>query len=158
MAKKRRRRTHPMGEGQNKGELKKNHDVSVDTYGGKVHVEWNSETAVTPLGQPPFFINFIKVSGLYDAFIEDCPLQYGSSNAPTKEDVLGTLLLSVLAGQRRYAHITAIRSDGVNPSVLVGMTKVVSEDSSRRALKRMDERQGIEWLDTHTNTTSHIEY
>ncbi|WP_420266026.1 transposase [Candidatus Magnetominusculus dajiuhuensis] len=136
-----------MGEGQNKGELKKSYGISVDTYGGKVHVEWNPEAAVTPLGQLPFFINFIKVSGLYDAFIEECPLQYGSSNAPTKEDVLGTLLLSVLAGQRRYAHITAIRSDGVNPSLL-GMTKVVSEDSARRALKGMDEQQGVEWLET----------
>ncbi|MBF0457659.1 MAG: hypothetical protein HQK99_07170, partial [Nitrospirae bacterium] len=74
MSKKRRRRTHPMGEGQNKGELKKNYEVSVDTYGGKVHVEWNPEAAVKPLGQLPFFINFIKVSGLYDAFIEECPL------------------------------------------------------------------------------------
>lgn len=33
MAKKRRKSTHPMGEGQNKGELNKSHDVSVDTCG-----------------------------------------------------------------------------------------------------------------------------
>ncbi|MBF0516264.1 MAG: hypothetical protein HQK97_03960 [Nitrospirae bacterium] len=79
-----------MGEEQNKGELKKSHDIS---------------------------------------------------------DVLGTLLLSVLAGQRRYAHITAIRGDGINPELL-GMTKVVSEDSARRALKGMDEQKGIECLES----------
>jgi hypothetical protein len=41
--------------------------------------------------------------------------------------VLGTILLSVLAGHWRYAHMNAIRGDGVNPELL-GMTKVASED------------------------------
>ncbi len=42
-------------------------------------------------------------------------------------------MLSILAGQWRCAHITALRGDGVNPSLL-GMTKVASEDSVWRAL------------------------
>jgi len=54
----------------------------------------------------------------------------------------------VLAGHWRYAHISAIRGDGVNPGLL-GMTKVVSEDSARRALKGMDVAQGGEWLKKH---------
>ena len=29
--------------------------VFVDTYGGRVHVEWDPQAAVTPLGQLPFF-------------------------------------------------------------------------------------------------------
>jgi hypothetical protein len=33
--------------------------------------------------------------------------------------VLGTLLLSVLAGHRRYAHVTALRCDAVNPPLLL---------------------------------------
>jgi hypothetical protein len=37
----------------------------------------------------------------------------------------------MLAGHRRYAHISALRFDGVLPELL-GMTKVVSEDSVRR--------------------------
>jgi hypothetical protein len=52
--------------------------------------------------------------------------------------VLGTILLSVLAGHWRYAHINAIRGDGVNPELL-GMTKVASEDSVRRAWIGMKE-------------------
>ena len=36
----------------------------VDTYGGRVHVEWNPQAAVTPLGQLPFFIEFLKLGNL----------------------------------------------------------------------------------------------
>ena len=82
----------------------------------------------------PFFIEFLKTSGLFDAWVEQCPLRYKSPNAPRKRDVLGTILLSVLAGHWRYAHINAIRSDGVNPELL-GMTKVVSEEWLKGRLK-----------------------
>ncbi len=57
----------------------------------------------------PFFIEFLKTSGLFDEWVEDCPLRYTSPNAPQKRDVLGTILLSVLAGHWRYAHISALR-------------------------------------------------
>ena len=36
-----------------------------------------------------------------------------SDNAPDKRDVLGTLMMGVLAGHRCYAHITALRRDAV---------------------------------------------
>jgi hypothetical protein len=61
---------------------------------------------------------------------------------------LGTLLLSVLAGHRRYAHVTALRCDAVNPPLL-GMSKVVSEDALRRALAKIDETAGMQWLQAH---------
>ena len=41
--------------------------VAVDTFAGRIHVEWDPDAAVTPMGQLPFFIEFLKVSGLYDA-------------------------------------------------------------------------------------------
>lgn len=62
-------------------------------------------------------------------------------NAPTKAEVLGTWLLSMLAGHRRYAHVTAIRCDGINPGLL-GMRKVISEDALRNALKRLPQAEG----------------
>jgi hypothetical protein len=120
--------------------------VAVDTFGGKLHVEWDPAAAVTPLGQLPFFIEFLKVSGLFERFVQGCPLEYSSPNAPNKRDVLGTLMLSILAGHHRYAHISSIRMDGVNPGLL-GMERVLSEDSARRALKRIEEEPGIEWLE-----------
>ena len=94
-----------MGEVQKGREITNHEPISLETYGGKVHVEWDPEGAVSPLGQLPFFIEYLKVSGLYDNFIEKCPLQYSSPNAPGIRDVMGTLLLSILSGHHRYAHI-----------------------------------------------------
>ena len=122
--------------------------VVVDTFGGRVHVEWDPCAAVTPLGQLAFFIEFLKTGGLFDPWVNDCPLHYSSPNAPRKRDVLGTVLLSVLAGHHRYAHISAVRADNVNPELL-GMSKVVSEDAVRRAFKQMNELRGVDWLKGH---------
>jgi hypothetical protein len=52
--------------------------VILDSYAGPVHVEWDTEAALTPLGQLPFFIDFLKAAGLFDAFVADCPLRYTS--------------------------------------------------------------------------------
>jgi len=122
--------------------------IEVETYAGKLHIEWDPDAAVTPMGQLPFFIQFLKIGGRFDPWVEDCPLHYCSNNAPEKIDVLGSLFLSILSGHRRYAHITNLMSDRVNSSLL-GMNKVVSDDSARRALKKIDEAQGIEWLQKH---------
>jgi DDE family transposase len=119
-----------------------------DTFAGRVHVEWDATAPVTPFGQLPFFIDYLKQAGLFDGWVADCPLWLTSPNAPSKRDLLGTVLLSVLAGHRRYAHITALRCDPVNPPLL-GMEKVVSEDAVRRGLKRMDESKGLSWLQNH---------
>ena len=61
---------------------------------------------------------------------------YTSPNAPTVEDVLGTLLLSILDGQRRYAHVAGLRRDEVVQKLL-GMTKIISDESLRRALAHL---------------------
>ena len=97
-----------MGEAKRKA-LKTQKPVAVDTFGGRVHVEWDPAAAVTPLGQLPFFIDFLKASGVFDAWVKDCPLHYVSNNAPDKRAVLATFPLSILAGHHRYAHITGIR-------------------------------------------------
>ena len=103
---------------------------------------------MTPLGQLPFFVDFLKTSGLFDAFVADCPLRYVSPNAPRRRDVLGTAMLSMLAGHRRYAHIAALRCDAVLPELL-GMKKVVCEDGVRRAFKAIEETKGAAWLRGH---------
>lgn len=122
--------------------------IAVDTFAGKVHVEWDPTAAVTPLGQLAFFIDFLKTGGVYEPWVADCPLHYTSPNAPEKRDLLGTVLLSVLAGHHRYSHMTNVRSDNVNPALL-GMTKVVSEDAVRRGFKQIDEHVGVSWLTEH---------
>ena len=115
-------------------------------------VEWDPTAAATPLGQLPFFIEFLKLGGLFDPWVADCPLTLRSPNAAAKRDILGTLLLAVLAGHQRYAHITALRGDAVN-AVLLGMHRVMSEDSLRRALAKIDEATGVEWLQRHLDYT-----
>jgi len=118
------------------------------TFAGPIRVEWDEASALTLLGQMPFFIGYLKVSGLSDAWVSDCPLEYTSPNAPEARDVLGTSMLSILSGHRRYAHITALRSDTLLPELL-GMKKVLSEDSVRRAFKAIAEGSGGAWLQRH---------
>ena len=43
----------------------------------------------------------------FAAFVADFLLRYTSLNAPKKRDVLGTAMLSMLAGHKRYAHMTS---------------------------------------------------
>ena len=119
-----------------------------DTFAGRVHVEWDDAARVTPLGQLPFFIEYMKQGGLFDGWVSGCPLYFSSPNAPSKRDVLGTVLLSVLAGHWRYAHMTTLRCDPVNPPLL-GMRKVVSEDAVRRGFDKIEEDAGLSWLQEH---------
>jgi hypothetical protein len=144
-----------MGEARRKALARVREPIALDTFGGRVHVEWDPAAAVTPLGQLPFFIEFLKVSGLFDAFVEDCPLTFESNNAPTKREVLATLMLSVLAGHYRYAHINALRHDQVH-SQLLGCRRFVSEDSARRSLYRIEEAEGTRWLDHHLHRTTRL--
>src|SRR5258708_25373124 len=121
--------------------------VVADTFAGQVHIEWEAGegAAVTPLGQLPFFIEYLKQGGLFDGCVAGCPLSLTSPDAAAKRDILGTVMWSVLAGHRRYAHITTLRCDPVNPPLL-GMAKVVSEDAVRRALSKIEAEAGRSWL------------
>jgi len=118
--------------------------LPVDTVGRRFHVEWDPQAPVTPLGQLVFFSQFLAASGLYSKWVAACPLRYTSPNAPTVADVLGTSVLAILSGAYRYAHVSALRGDQVNPPGL-GMAKVVSEDSLRRAFQQEDPHALREW-------------
>lgn len=119
-----------------------------DSANGKIHVVWDASAPVTPIGQLSFFIDFLNTSNLYDSWIADCPLLRSSPNAASNRDVLSTIFLSVLAGHRRYAHITAVRNDDVNPEIL-GIKKVMSCDTARRYFQNANQDECHEWLKTH---------
>lgn len=143
---------HPQGELES-GEKRElatagNEPLIVDTPGGRYHVEWDEAAPLTPTGQLVFFAQFLKATELFSRFCADAPFGYKSPNAPKARDVLGSLLLSVLAGHNRYAHLTALRFDTVTPKVL-GMGKVVSEDSARRSLVRLDREEAQDWQCRH---------
>jgi len=90
----------------------------VDTLGGRMHARWDPGAAATPHGQLVFFAEFLATTGVFDRWVSACTLAYRSGNAPDKRDVLGTLMLGLLAGHRRYAHITALRGDAVAAQAL----------------------------------------
>ena len=111
-------------------------DLRVATPGGRFQVRWDENGSASALGQLAFFAEFLEVSGLFERWVKSCPLAYTSGNAPEVADVLGTWLLSILDGQRRYAHVAGLRGDGVAPQLL-GMTQIISDESLRRALKHL---------------------
>ena len=111
-------------------------DLRVNTPGGRFHVRWDENGSASALGQLAFFAEFLEVSGLFERWTDGCPMGYTSPNAPDVRDILGTWLLSILDGQRRYAHISGLRGDAVAPQIL-GMTRIRSDESLRRALKHL---------------------
>ena len=107
--------------------------MRVNTPGGVFTVRWDQRGSATALGQLAFFAEYLEATGLFERWLDDCPLSYTSPNAPELVDVLGTWMLSILDGHCRYAHVGALRGDGVAPSIL-GMNKIIGDDSLRRAL------------------------
>lgn len=146
---------HPLGEAENLPSTGQNQAISLDTAGGRVHVEWDSETPLTPLGQLVFFANFLQAGDLFGPFCAEAPFDYTSPNAPSATDVLGSALLSILSGHWRYSHLSALRHDLVNPPLL-GMSQVMSEDSVRRGFKKMSRdcsERADQWLRKHLRRT-----
>ena len=142
------------------GEAKRNREQTQDklracagaqTPAGKVHVRWHG--AVTPQGQLAYFIELFHPTGLRAHWRDSCPLRDTSVNAPGKSDVLGAWLLSILAGHRRYAHITAMGGGGVNPALL-GISTIISEDVLQWALSAMPATEGITRLDAHVRDSA----
>jgi hypothetical protein len=144
-----------MGEAKRKREMLKTglaKAVGVETMGGRIQVKWNTSSSATPYGQMAFFIEFLKLTGLYESWQKDCPLNYRGPNASACADIVGTWFLSIASGHRRYAHITTLRGDGVLPELL-GMNRVVSEDTVRRGLKAIESDAGLAWSERHLDAS-----
>lgn len=117
----------------------------LDTPGGRFYAEWDDQAPVTREGQLIFFFQFLQAGGRWEEFLRNCPLHYTGNRGSGALNVMGTVLLSVLAGHWRYAHINALRGDGINPGLL-GMSGSVSEDAVRLAMVRIEETAGLDWL------------
>ena len=117
----------------------------LDTPGGRFYAEWDDQAPVTREGSLIFFFQFLEAGGRWEDFLRICPLTYTGNRGSGAKNVMGTVLLSVLCGHWRYAHINGIRGDGVNPGLL-GMRGTVSEDVVRLAMYRIEETAGLDWL------------
>ncbi len=98
--------------------------VAVQTMGGGMHVRWDETAQTTPHRQIVYFAEFLATAGIFESWVQSCTLLYSSPNAPGVRDVLGTLMLSILAGSKRYAHVAGIRGDAVAAQAL-GLNKIV---------------------------------
>src|SRR5690554_6314159 len=83
---------------------------------------------------------FMKV-----VFVNSCPLFYKSNNAPAVKDVLGTTVLSILSGHKRYCHATSLYDDNI-AAELLGMDKIVSHDSLMRGIDKMNPESVDHWI------------
>ena len=117
----------------------------VDTPGGRYYAEFDDQAPVTREGQLIFFAQFLRAGGVWERFLAGSPLRYVGNRGSAVVDVLGTAVLSILCGHWRYAHIDAVRGDQLNPRLL-GMNETVSEDVVRRAMVRIEESSGMDWL------------
>lgn len=123
---------------------------AIDTLGGRLQVRWDDEASATPMGQLAYFSEYLKLVGVFDAWVADCPLAYTSPNAPDTADVLGTWMLSALAGHRRYAHVAALRAD-VAGAAMLGIKRILSDDALRRGLLAMacEPERARTWMQGH---------
>jgi len=132
--------SHPVGEAKSGTS-----GVVVEACGGRLRVAWDDDAEVTAYGLLPFFSEFLNETEFFERWVSASPLTYTSNNAHAVRDVLGTIMLSLVSGQKRYSHITSLRADPVVPA-LFGMSKVVSEDSARRGLARIENEAGTKWM------------
>ena len=49
---------HPKGDQEIEPKKREISALVADTFDGKLHIEWDPQAQVTPLGQLPFFIQF----------------------------------------------------------------------------------------------------
>ena len=71
---------HPEGEQEISPKKREMNALVADTFDGKIHIEWDPQAQVTPLGQLPFFIQYLKLGHLFGPWVEECPLAYTSNN------------------------------------------------------------------------------
>ncbi len=83
----------------------------VDTPGGRFYAEWDTGAPETRDGQLTFFFQFLSAGGRWKEFLARCPLQYTGNRGSGAAKVMGTVLLSVLDGHWRYAHIHSVRGN-----------------------------------------------
>ena len=97
-----------MGEAKRKALAAQKQSVALDTFGGRIHVEWYPEAAVTPLGQLPFFIEFLKVSGLFahpEVFVEPTPIEAAQAFLRAVLDSPGVTLLPLGEEWPLFEHL-----------------------------------------------------
>ena len=122
--------------------------IDLPTFGGKMSVRWDPTARVTSVAGLAHFSTFLANTGLFDRMAEDAPFDYKSNNACSKRDILGTAVLAILLGKKRYVHINELRHDTAARELLA-LDEIVSEDTVRRAFRDANEEAIEAWLSKH---------
>ncbi len=91
--------------------------------------------AVTPFGGLIVFIEFLTQIGFREQVRRDLPGHLASPNAIDPAQTHTALLLSVVAGARRFAHTSRLRADRALHAVL-GMKRFPTDGTIRNLFKR----------------------
>lgn len=122
----------------------KDFSLSAVTLGGKVRLVWDERVEMSTNAHHVLFSEFLQSGGLFERFVREAPLVYTSNNAPEKRDVLGTAVLGIVDGAKRFRHFDSLTGDGVSAETF-GMEKTMSCDSVRRGLMKIDAKEGLAW-------------
>ena len=57
-------------------------ELCLSRPGGRFQIRWDESGSATALGQLAFFAEFLEVTGLFERWVEGCPMAYTSPNAP----------------------------------------------------------------------------
>lgn len=60
--------------------------ITIDSWAGQINVDRDLSAPLAPLGQASFFIELLKVAGVLDALVADCPLVRASPNPQHKHE------------------------------------------------------------------------
>jgi hypothetical protein len=131
-----------------KFEISKDAKIDIPAYGGRMDVRWDPGTKVTASGGLAYFALFLKTTGLFESLCSDFPVDYRSNNSCSKRDIVGTMVLAILFGKDRYVQINALRNDTAAMELL-GLGRIVSEDTVRRSLRKADGKALDDWLSRH---------
>lgn len=129
-------------------DMGKNIDMTIPGIGGKLNVKWAPGIKVTSAGGLAYFAEFLKATEYFEKLCEDFPLQSKSNNSCSKRDIIGTAVFAILCGCSRYAHVNFLRNDTAAKELL-GLDRIVSEDTIRRVFRKTDETKLDEWLLRH---------
>lgn len=48
--------------------------MALDTPGGRIHVQWDHTASASPNAQLKFFAEFLATTGVYECWIDSCPV------------------------------------------------------------------------------------
>ena len=129
-------------------EISKDAQVDIPAYGGRMDVRWDPGTKATASGGLAYLAVFLKTTGFLDSLCSDFPIDHRSNNSSSRREIVCTVVLAILYGKNRYVQINALRNDAAAMELL-GVKRIVSEDTVRRALRDADADELDGWLSRH---------